>query len=72
MTRPAPEVSLVNIPLENLHNDYSILDAKSKIYTLCGSGNRATTATSFLIDKGYDVKVIDGGMKAMNEHLGKE
>lgn len=71
ITRPAPEVNLVNIPLENLHNDYDILDANSTIYTLCGSGNRATTAASFLIDKGYDVKVIDGGMKAVNEYLEK-
>ena len=67
ITRPAPEANLVNIPLENLSSDYSTLDADRTIYTLCGSGNRATTAASFLIDKGYKVTVVEGGMKAVSE-----
>jgi len=65
IARPAPEKNLVNIPLENLTADYSSLDTGKTIYTLCGSGNRATTAASYLIEKGYTPVVVEGGMKAV-------
>lgn len=65
ITRPAPEANLTNIPLEELAARYQSLDSKKTIYTLCGSGNRATAAASFLTDKGYHPVVIKGGMKAI-------
>lgn len=70
ITRPAPEKNLVNIPFEDLVNDYQSLDTSKQIFTLCGSGNRSTAAASFLESKGLNPKVIEGGMKAILE-IGK-
>ena len=67
ITRPAPEKNLVNIPFEELVDNYQSLDTSKLIYTLCGSGNRSTAAASFLESKGFDPKVIEGGMKAIQE-----
>lgn len=67
ITRPAPEKNMVNIPLENLANDYQSLDKSKKIYTLCGSGNRGTSAASYLSSKGFNTTVIEGGMKGIQE-----
>lgn len=69
ITRPAPEKNLVNIPFEDLVNDYQSLDKGKKIYTLCGSGNRSTAAASYLAGKGFKPAVIEGGMKAIQETL---
>lgn len=71
ITRPAPEKNLVNIPFENLVNDYQSLDKGKKNYTLCGSGNRSTAAASYLVGKGFKPVVIEGGMKAIQETLPK-
>lgn len=65
ITRPAPEKNLINIPIEELATDYTKLGEKQTIYTLCGSGGRATAAASFLSEKGYQPIVIEGGMKAV-------
>lgn len=54
ITRPAPEKNLVNIPFEELVDNYQSLDTSKQIYTLCGSGNRSTAAASFLESKGFD------------------
>lgn len=67
ITRSAPEKNLVNIPFEELVDNYQSLDTSKQIYTLCGSGNRSTAAASFLESKGFDPKVIEGGMKAIQE-----
>lgn len=67
ITRPAPENNLVNIPFEDLVNNYESLDANKQIFTLCGSGNRSTAAASYLESKGLNPKVIEGGMKAIQE-----
>lgn|SRR5699024_1851601 len=67
ITRPAPEKNLVNIPFEKLVDKYQSLHTSKQIYTLCGSGNRSTAAASFLESKGFDPKVIEGGMKAIQE-----
>ena len=70
ITRPAPEKNLVNSPFEDLVNDYQSLDTSKQIFTLCGSGNRSTAAASFLESKRLNPKVIEGGMKAIQE-IGK-
>lgn len=67
ITRPAPEKNLVNIPFEELVDKYQSLDTSKQIYTLCGSGNRSTAAASFLESKRFDPKVIEGGIKAIQE-----
>lgn len=70
ITRPAPEKNLVNIPFEDLANNYQSLSTSKQIFTLCGSGNRSTAAASFLESKGLHPKVVEGGMKAIQE-IGK-
>src|SRR5699024_534049 len=67
ITRPAPAKNLVNIPFEDLVNHYQSLDTSKHIFTLCGSSNRSTAAASFLESKGLNPKVIEGGMKAIQE-----
>ena len=67
ITRPAPEKNLVNIPFEYLAKTYQSLDTSKQIFTLCGSGNRSTAAASFLESKGFHPKVVEGGMKAIQE-----
>lgn len=67
ITRPAPEKNLANIPLEDLTNDFQTLDKNKTIYTLCGSGNRGTSAASYLSSKGFNATVIEGGMKKIQE-----
>lgn len=68
ITRPAPEKNLQSIPLQELAERYTELDAGLPVYTLCGSGTRATAAGSFLVDKGYQPVVIQGGMGAVEEY----
>lgn len=67
ITRPAPEKQLQNIALEELASNYETLKTGQTVYTLCGSGNRATAAASFLSAKGYQPVIIEGGMKAVQE-----
>lgn len=68
ITRPAPEKNLQSIPLQELADRYQQLDNDLPIYTLCGSGTRATTASSFLADKGFQPVVIEGGMGAVEAY----
>lgn len=65
ITRKAPEKNLVNIPLEDLSENVDQLDKRKTVYTLCGSGNRGTSAASFLASKDFEPVVIAGGMKAI-------
>lgn len=67
ITRAAPEKNLVNIPFKELVDQYKTLDSGKQVYTLCGSGNSATAAASFLESKGFESKVVEGGMKAIQE-----
>ena len=53
------------IPLKVLYKDFDILPKDKSIYILCNSGNTATTAASFLVQRGYDVVVIAGGYQAV-------
>lgn len=65
ITRPAPEKNLVNIPLEDLTDQFKQLNSKETVYTLCGSGGRATASASYLRKQGYQTTVIKGGMGAI-------
>lgn len=68
ITRPAPEKNLVNIPLKDLGTHLDDLDQSKDIYTLCGSGNRATTTASYLAAHNFNTTVIEGGMKGLNKY----
>lgn len=59
------EDKTVRIPLKELYKRYDELDKDLVIYTLCASGNRSATASSFLINHGYETAVIAGGVKAL-------
>lgn len=70
ITRIAPKKNLNNIPLEHLSDNLERLDSTKEIYTLCGSGNRGTSAASYLAKNGYTTTVIEGGMKAIQAERG--
>lgn len=63
ITRPAPEANLVNLPIGTLVNQTDKFQKDHMIYTLCGSGNRSTTAASIMKKEGFDVQVIEKGIK---------
>lgn len=58
-----PDENKVNIPLKSLYESLEKLNMNKEksIYILCGSGNRSTTAASYLKVRGYDLIVITGG-----------
>lgn len=62
MEKRDPNENKVNIPLKSLYENLDKLDKGKKIYVLCGSGNRATTAAAYLKVNGYDAVVITGGV----------
>lgn len=72
ITRPAPEKNLVHIPLAELNKELAQLEQGKTIYTLCGSGTRATVAASILKKAGMEAIVIDGGIAAVNEALSRK
>lgn len=67
VTIPAPDKNLVKLAIKDLADTYTQLDPNKTIYTLCGSGNSATTAASFLAEKGWQTAIIEGGAKAIQE-----
>ena len=69
VTKPAPEKNLKTISLDDLASTYAQLDPEKEIYTLCGSGNSATTAASFLNSHGHKATVIEGGATAIQKEL---
>jgi len=52
----------MNIPLQYLNDQYKNIPSGKKVYVLCASGDRSTTAASFLKGKGIDARVIAGGL----------
>lgn len=59
------EDKTVRIPLQELYKKYEELDKNRDIYVLCASGNRSTTAASFLVNHGYQAGVILGGIQTL-------
>ena len=58
-----PSENRVNIHLKSLYENLDKLDRNKTIYVLCGSGNRATTAASYLKFEGFNAAVITGGVR---------
>lgn len=69
VTIAAPEKNLQTVTLENLAKEAKTFDPDTPIYTLCGSGNSATTAASYLNKQGLQATVIEGGAKAIQQHF---
>lgn len=70
--RKKEEISDDDPLFERVHMELVELDKRAQelprdrvIYTLCASGDRATTAASYLKSIGIDAQVIIGGMKAL-------
>lgn len=66
-----PEKNRVNIPLELLYKEHEKLNKDVMIYTMCGSGDRATTAASYLKSLGYKTGVIEGGILGLRYEMSK-
>jgi len=60
-----PTENMINIPLQTLYNSLDRLDKGKTIYILCGSGERATIAASYLNNNGYKPIVLTGGAKML-------
>jgi len=58
-----PSENRVNIHLKSLYENLDKLDRNKTIYVLCGSGNRATIAASYLKFEGFNAAVITGGVR---------
>jgi rhodanese-related sulfurtransferase len=52
-----------NIPLEEMRGRLGELPADREIHLVCGVGQRAYYATRALLQRGYDVRNLSGGMK---------
>lgn len=62
-----PVKNRINIPLEEMYQDYDKVPKDRAIFTMCATGDRATTASSFLKTKGIQTLVIEGGMQALEK-----
>jgi len=57
----------VNIPLAELPDHLEELTKDRLIVCACRSGGRSTRAGQFLLEQGFDVVNLDGGMQAWAE-----
>ena len=58
-----PKNNRLNIPLKSLYKNIDLIDKDKDIYILCASGNRSTSAASYLSMHGLKSKVISGGIR---------
>lgn len=65
VTIPAPQKNLLTKTIPEFKEVEVSLSKKQDIYLLCGSGNSATTAASYLENQGYHAIVVEGGAKAI-------
>lgn len=55
----------LHIPLQVLYKNLDQLHGNREYWVLCASGERATTAAAYLINKGFKAKVIESGIKGV-------
>ena len=60
-----PKSNRIHLPLQNISQCFSRIKKGKPIYILCGSGERATIAASYLRLEGYDSQVITGGVRML-------
>ena len=53
-----------NLPLSQLADTYEQLDKDQLYYVICKSGMRSARACQFLVEQGYEVINVQGGMTA--------
>ena len=56
-----------NLPLSQLADIYDQLDKDLLHYVICKSGIRSARACQFLVEQGYEVINVQGGMTAFEE-----
>jgi NADPH-dependent 2,4-dienoyl-CoA reductase/sulfur reductase-like enzyme/rhodanese-related sulfurtransferase len=56
----------VNIPLEELRGRLDEIDRDHEVWLICGVGQRAYYATRVLLQNGYRVRNLSGGMQTYN------
>ena len=54
-----------NLPLSQLADIYDQLDKDLLHYVICKSGMRSARACQFLVEQGYEVINVQGGMDAL-------
>ena len=54
-----------NFPLSQLADTYEQLDKDNLYYVICKSGMRSARACQFLVEQGYEVINVQGGMDAL-------
>ena len=54
-----------NFPLSQLDDTYKQLDKDQLYYVICKSGMRSARACQFLVEQGYEVVNVQGGMDAL-------
>jgi rhodanese-related sulfurtransferase len=52
----------VNLPLEELRGRLDELDRDRPVWLVCAVGQRAYYANRALLQRGYDVRILSGGM----------
>ena len=56
-----------NLPLSQLADIYDQLDKDLLHYVICKAGMRSARACQFLVEQGYEVINVQGGMTAFEE-----
>jgi len=54
-----------NLPLSQLTDTFEQLDKDNLYYVICKSGMRSARACQFLVEQGYEVINVQGGMDAL-------
>lgn len=73
LTGPLGKIDkVVNIPVEELGKRIAELDKykSHKIAAICRSGRRSLKATKILMQNGFNVENVEGGMEAYHKSLG--
>lgn len=52
----------MNVPLNDIRNAVGVLDRGKRYIAYCQSGRRSAAAAFILVQAGYDVQVLDGGL----------
>jgi rhodanese-related sulfurtransferase len=59
----------VNIPLYFLRLKLSVLDPRRQYVVYCGDGRRSAAAAFILAERGFDARVLDQGITAVDSGL---
>lgn len=54
----------INVPLSEVRNSYSVLDAEAEYVVYCQSGRRSSAAAFLFAQRGFKVWLLQGGLRA--------